>query len=66
MNRIDATFARLKSEGRTALIPYVMTGDPSLRATPLAVAVAAALALPAACQCTMGRDAFPALVALNY
>ncbi|MFO1317026.1 MAG: tryptophan synthase subunit alpha [Burkholderiales bacterium] len=33
MNRIDATFARLKSEGRTALIPYVTTGDPSLAAT---------------------------------
>ena len=33
MNRIDATFARLKSQGRTALIPYVTTGDPSLAAT---------------------------------
>ena len=34
MNRIDATFARLRSEGRTALIPYVTTGDPSLAAMP--------------------------------
>ena len=33
MNRIDATFARLKTQGRTALIPYVTTGDPSLAAT---------------------------------
>ncbi|MEO8756071.1 MAG: tryptophan synthase subunit alpha [Casimicrobiaceae bacterium] len=29
MNRIDATFAQLKAAGRTALIPYVTTGDPS-------------------------------------
>ncbi|HET9046055.1 MAG TPA: tryptophan synthase subunit alpha [Casimicrobiaceae bacterium] len=34
MNRIDATFARLRGEGRTALIPYVTTGDPSLAAMP--------------------------------
>ena len=33
MNRIDATFAQLKAAGRTALIPYVTTGDPSLAAT---------------------------------
>jgi tryptophan synthase alpha chain len=33
LNRIDATFATLKSAGRTALIPYVMAGDPSLAAT---------------------------------
>ena len=33
MNRIDATFARLKSSGRRGLIPYVTTGDPSLAAT---------------------------------
>ena len=33
MNRIDATFAKLKAAGRTALIPYVTTGDPSLVAT---------------------------------
>ncbi len=30
MNRIDATFARLRAAGRTALIPYVTAGDPSL------------------------------------
>jgi tryptophan synthase alpha chain len=34
MSRIDATFARLRGEGRTALIPYVTTGDPSLAAMP--------------------------------
>jgi len=34
VNRIDATFARLRSSGRTALIPYVTTGDPSLAAMP--------------------------------
>jgi tryptophan synthase alpha chain len=33
LNRIDATFAQLKAAGRTALIPYVTTGDPSLAAT---------------------------------
>jgi len=33
LNRIDATFARLKPAGRKALIPYVTTGDPSLAAT---------------------------------
>ena len=33
MNRIDSTFAQLKAAGRTALIPYVTTGDPSLAAT---------------------------------
>ena len=32
MNRIDATFAKLRAAGRTALIPYVTAGDPS-RAT---------------------------------
>ncbi len=32
-NRIDATFTRLRAAGRTALIPYVTTGDPSLEAT---------------------------------
>ena len=32
-NRIDATFARRRAEGRTALVPYVMTGDPSLDVT---------------------------------
>ena len=34
MMRIDATFARLRAEGRTALIPYVTVGDPSLAAMP--------------------------------
>jgi tryptophan synthase alpha chain len=34
MNRIDATFERLRAAGRTALIPYVTVGDPSLAATP--------------------------------
>jgi len=33
MNRIDATFARLKREHRTALVPYVTAGDPSLEQT---------------------------------
>jgi tryptophan synthase alpha chain len=33
MNRIDTTFARLRGEGRTALIPYVTSGDPSPSAT---------------------------------
>ncbi len=43
MSRIDATFARLKAEGRKALIPYVTTGDPSLAATlPIMVAMVAA------------------------
>ena len=30
LNRIDATFAKLRAAGRTALIPYVTVGDPSL------------------------------------
>ena len=29
MNRIDAIFAKLRAAGRTALIPYVTTGDPA-------------------------------------
>jgi tryptophan synthase alpha chain len=33
MNRIDQRFARLKSAGRTALVPYVTAGDPSPAAT---------------------------------
>ncbi len=33
MNRIEHTFADLKKEGRKALIPYIMAGDPSLEAT---------------------------------
>ena len=32
MNRIDATFTKLRAAGRTALIPYVTAGDPD-RAT---------------------------------
>jgi len=43
LNRIDATFAKLKPAGRTALIPYVTVGDPSLAAMPAILdAVAAA------------------------
>jgi len=34
MSRIDATFARLKSEGRKALIPYVTAGFPFPDITP--------------------------------
>lgn len=34
VNRIDATFARLRAAGRTALIPYVTAGDPSPAVTP--------------------------------
>lgn len=33
MNRIDATFAKLSGSGRTALVPYVTAGDPSLEST---------------------------------
>jgi tryptophan synthase alpha chain len=33
MMRIDATFARLREGGRTAVIPYVTSGDPSPSAT---------------------------------
>jgi tryptophan synthase alpha chain len=33
VNRIDRVFAALKANGRTALIPYVTTGDPSPAAT---------------------------------
>jgi len=29
MNRIDAIFAQLRAAGRTALIPYITTGDPA-------------------------------------
>ena len=43
MNRIDRTFARLRESRRTALIPYVTTGDPSLAATlPIMQALVAA------------------------
>ena len=33
MSRIGETFARLKTEGRKALIPFVMAGDPDVAAT---------------------------------
>ena len=33
MNRIDATFAKLRAAGRTALIPYITVGDPTLKVT---------------------------------
>jgi tryptophan synthase alpha chain len=43
MNRIDATFARLRAAGRSALIPYVTAGDPSLAHTlPILQALTAA------------------------
>lgn len=32
-NRLDQTFARLKAEGKKALIAYIMAGDPSLQET---------------------------------
>ena len=32
-NRIDARFAQLREEGRTALVPFLTAGDPDL-ATP--------------------------------
>jgi tryptophan synthase alpha chain len=43
INRIDSTLARLRDAGRTALIPYVTAGDPSLATTvPLMRALCAA------------------------
>ncbi|MBI2423262.1 MAG: tryptophan synthase subunit alpha [Candidatus Hydrogenedentes bacterium] len=33
MNRIDARFAALKAEGKTAFIPYITAGDPNLAQT---------------------------------
>ena len=33
MNRLDATFAKLKAKGDKALIAYIMAGDPSLQDT---------------------------------
>lgn len=33
MNRIDSTFAKLKSHGEKALIAYLMAGDPNLQET---------------------------------
>ena len=38
MNRIDALFSRLKSEGRRALMPFVMAGDPDLPTTSALIA----------------------------
>ncbi len=33
MSRIEKTFKKLRKEGRTAFIPYIMAGDPSLART---------------------------------
>ena len=33
MNRIDATFEKLRAAGRAALIPYITAGDPTLATT---------------------------------
>ena len=33
MNRIDHKFRQLREEGKKALIPYIMAGDPSLERT---------------------------------
>lgn len=33
INRLDATFDRLRADGRKALIAYIMAGDPSLQET---------------------------------
>ena len=33
MNRIDALFAHLHSEGRRALMPFITAGDPDLVTT---------------------------------
>jgi len=38
MNRIDALFARLRSEGRRALMPFLTAGDPDLGTTSALVA----------------------------
>ena len=38
MNRIDALFSRLKSEGRRALMPFVTAGDPDLATTSALIA----------------------------
>ena len=38
MNRIDALFARLRSEGRRALMPFVTAGDPDLATTAALIA----------------------------
>ena len=33
MSKIDRTFKRLQSKGQTALIPFIVAGDPDLEAT---------------------------------
>ena len=38
MNRIDALFSRLKSEGRRALMPFLTAGDPDLPTTAALIA----------------------------
>jgi tryptophan synthase alpha chain len=38
MNRIDALFARLKREGRRALMPFITAGDPDLATTAALIA----------------------------
>src|SRR3954454_20204224 len=38
MNRIDALFSRLRSEGRRALMPFVTAGDPDLPTTSALIA----------------------------
>ncbi len=38
MNRIDALFARLRAEGRRALMPFVTAGDPDLETTAALIA----------------------------
>ena len=38
MNRIDALFTRLRSEGRRALMPFVTAGDPDLPTTAALIA----------------------------
>ncbi|NWF91651.1 MAG: tryptophan synthase subunit alpha [Syntrophaceae bacterium] len=37
MSRIDHTFARLKERGQSALIPFIMAGDPDLKTTEVLV-----------------------------
>ena len=32
-NRIDVTFAKLRAEGKKALIPFITAGDPSIEAS---------------------------------
>ena len=33
MNRIDQTFASLKQQNKTAMMPYLTVGDPDIRTT---------------------------------